>query len=97
MIEIVVHEVRGRCPVFRVGDKIVVDGPRLVLEQTYAVCIHALPVLLHYVPALEHGVRPAELDLTRPEDPEHAYVQCPDPGEPYACGGTVVFKLRKVR
>jgi hypothetical protein len=23
------------------------------------------------------------------------YVQCPDPGEPYTCGGTVVFELGK--
>jgi len=24
-----------------------------------------------------------------------SYVQCPDPGEPYTCGGTVVFELRR--
>jgi hypothetical protein len=23
------------------------------------------------------------------------YVQCPDPGAPYTCGGTVVFELRR--
>jgi hypothetical protein len=25
------------------------------------------------------------------------YVQCPDPGEPYTCGGTVIFELRRGR
>jgi len=25
------------------------------------------------------------------------YVQCPDPEEPYPCGGTAVFKLRRER
>jgi hypothetical protein len=25
------------------------------------------------------------------------YVQCPDPGEPYTCGGTVLFELRRER
>ena len=25
------------------------------------------------------------------------YAQCPDPGEPYTCGGTVVFELRRER
>jgi len=25
------------------------------------------------------------------------YVQCPGPGEPYTCGGTVVFELRGER
>lgn len=97
MIEIVVHAIRGRCPVFKIGDKIVIEGPKVVLERTDALCVHALAVLLHYVPALEHGVLPHELDLTKAEDPEHAYVQCPDPGEPYTCGGTVIFRMRKVR
>jgi len=23
------------------------------------------------------------------------YVQCPDPGKPYTCGGTVVFELKR--
>jgi hypothetical protein len=23
------------------------------------------------------------------------YAQCPDPGEPYTCGGTVIFELRR--
>jgi len=97
MIEIEVHEIRGRCPVFKVGDRIVVEGPRIVLEQTDALCIHALTALLHFITALEHGVKPIELDLTTEEDPENAFVQCPDPGRPFTCGGTVIFRLRKVR
>ena len=97
MIEITVHQIRGRCPVFKVGDKIVIDGPRIVLERTNALCVHALPVLLHYVPALEHGVKPVELDITKAEDPDHAYLQCPDPGEPFTCGGTVIFRLKKIK
>ena len=97
MIEIVVYRVKGRCPVFRTGDKIIVDGPKIVLEETDALCVHALPVLLHFITALEHGVEPLKLDLTTEADPDHAYVQCPDPGEPFTCGGTVIFKLRKIR
>jgi len=25
------------------------------------------------------------------------YVQCPDPGEPYTCGGAVIFELKRER
>ena len=38
MLEIVVHEVRGYCPVYKVGDKIVIDDPEIVLEKTDVLC-----------------------------------------------------------
>ena len=96
MLEIEVSEVRGNCPVYKVGDKITVDDPEIVLEKTDALCIHALSSLLHYVLALERGADPVSLGLSTPKDGEHAYVQCVDPGEPYTHGGTVIFKIGKV-
>ena len=36
MLEVEVCEVRGKCPVHKVGDKILIDGPRIVLEKTDA-------------------------------------------------------------
>ena len=42
MLEIVVHEIRGFCPVYKVGDKIVIDDPEVILEKTDALCTHAL-------------------------------------------------------
>ena len=41
MLEIVVHKIRGYCP-YKVGDKIVIDDPEIVLEKTDALCTHAL-------------------------------------------------------
>jgi len=96
MLEIEVCEVRGRCPVYKLGDKIVIEVPEIVLEKTDALCIHALSTLLHYVVALDHGVDPVELGLTKSEDKEHAYIQCVDPYEPYTHGGTVVFRCRRI-
>jgi uncharacterized repeat protein (TIGR04076 family) len=96
MLEIEVVEVRGCCPVHSVGDKIVVDDPEIVLGKTDALCTHALSSLLHYVVALERGVDPVSLGLSKPDDREHAYVQCVDPSEPYTQGGTVIFKISKV-
>jgi uncharacterized repeat protein (TIGR04076 family) len=47
MLEIEVVEVRGKCPVHKVGDKIVVDGPNIVLEETDALRVHVLSIILH--------------------------------------------------
>ena len=96
MLEIEVIEVRGKCPVYKVGDKIVIDGARIVLDKTNALCIHALPVILHYAVALDEGVNPVKLGLTKHEDKENAYIQCVDPWKPYTEGGTVIFRIRRV-
>ncbi len=96
MLEIKVCEIRGHCPVYKPDDKIVIDGPKIVIEKTDALCIHALSTLLQYVVALDHGVDPVELGLTTPEDREHAYIQCVDPYEPYSHGGTVIFKCKRI-
>jgi len=95
MLEIEVCEIRGYCPVYKVGDKAVVDGAEIVLEKTDAVCIHALSSLLHYVVALDEGVDPRKLGLSK--EKENAYIQCVDPGEPYTNGGTVIFKCRRIK
>lgn len=95
MLEIEVCNVKGKCPVHKVGDRIVIDGPRIVLEKTDAVCVHALPSLLHYNIALEEGVDPRKLGLSK--DGKSAYIHCVDPGEPYTSGGTVIFKCSRTR
>jgi len=95
-LEIEVVEVRGKCPVHKVGDRIVIDGAKVVLEKTDALCIHALSVILHYAVALDEGVDPVKLGLTKPGDNDSAYVQCVDPWRPYTDGGTVIFRMRRV-
>ena len=65
MLIIEVSEIRGKCPVYKKGDKIVIDGPEIVLEKTDAICIHALAPLLHYVVALREGVDPVKLGLSK--------------------------------
>ena len=96
MLQIEVVEVRGTCPVHKVGDKIMVDDPRIILEKTDALCTHALSSLLHYVLALDRGADPVSLGLSKQDDKTHAYIQCVDPGEPFTRGGTVIFRVSKV-
>ncbi|ADL58911.1 TIGR04076 family protein [Methanothermobacter marburgensis] len=97
MLEIRVHEIRGKCPVHREGDRITVDDPEIDLERTDALCTHALSTILHYTTILERNWCPVELGLTVDGDEEHAYMQCVDPGEPYTDGGTVIFQVRGLR
>jgi uncharacterized repeat protein (TIGR04076 family) len=74
----------------------VVDDPKIVLDETDAVCTHALSTILHYTTILENDWIPSKLGLTREGDEDHAYLQCVDPGEPYTDGGTVIFRCRKI-
>ena len=94
MLEIRVCEIRGKCPVYKVGDRMVIDGASIVLDKTDALCVHALSTLLHYVVALDEGADPVKLGLSK--DKERAYMQCVDPGTPYTEGGTVIFECRKI-
>lgn len=54
MLEIEVCEISGSCPVHRVGDKIVIDVPKILLDRTDALCTHVLSTLLHYTTILEN-------------------------------------------
>ncbi len=94
MLEITVHEIKGRCPVHRVGDRIVVDAGEINMDMTDNLCTHALGSLLHYTTALEHDVSPEKLGLSRGD--KTAFLQCPDPGCPYTDGGTVTFSCKKI-
>ncbi|MEA2066846.1 MAG: TIGR04076 family protein [Thermotogota bacterium] len=72
MIEVV--KIKGKRPVYKVGGKILIDGPKIDLEKTDDLCINALPSLLHYAVALEGGVDPVKLGLTTEKDPDDAYI-----------------------
>jgi uncharacterized repeat protein (TIGR04076 family) len=91
-----VKEIRGKCPVFNVGDKIVVESPKIVVEKTDNICVHAFGCMLSMIVALSRGISFKELGLAR-EEGEKGYFQCLDPGKPYTNGGTVLFEMRRER
>ncbi|HIH72389.1 MAG TPA: TIGR04076 family protein [Thermococcaceae archaeon] len=91
---ITVVEIKGKCPVFKVGDKIVIEGPKVNLKETDAICTHAFASFLPYIVALRKGIKASEIGLGKGEK---AYVQCLDPGPPYTDGGTVIFEITVVR
>jgi len=60
---VTVKEIRGKCPVFKVEDKIVIESPNIVPEKTDALCVHALGSMLSMITALSHGIGFKELGL----------------------------------
>ena len=92
---ITVKEIKYNCPVYQIGDKIVLDeGYRLNLHETSNVCMHSLASIMPYYIALYRGVDPVTLGLSR--DGKKAYIQCLDPCK-YTGGGTVIFEIEKFR
>jgi uncharacterized repeat protein (TIGR04076 family) len=55
MLDIKVRRIKGICPVYKVGKRMIIYGPKILLNKTDTVCVHALSALLHYVVALENG------------------------------------------
>ncbi|MBN1273496.1 MAG: TIGR04076 family protein [Candidatus Aminicenantes bacterium] len=89
-----VDEIKGSCPVYNRGDRIVLDeGYRVNLALTDNICMHSLASLLPYYIALSKGVDPADLGLAGENG--CAYLQCLDPLE-ITGGGTVIFRISRI-
>jgi uncharacterized repeat protein (TIGR04076 family) len=88
-----IKEIRGNCPVFNVGERIVIESPKIIVDK---ICVHALGCMLSTIVPLSHGVSFKQLGLAK-EEKEKGYVQCLDPGKPYTNGGTVLFEIKRKR
>jgi len=91
---ITVKEIRGKCPVHKMGDKIILEAPEVVTAKTDALCVHALGSMLSMIIPLARGVSFKDLGLAYREG-NVGYLQCLDPGEPFTPGGTVIFEIRR--
>ena len=91
-----VETIRGHCPVYEVGDQIVLDhGFRFNLQETTNACMHSLASILPYHIALSKGVPPEQMGLAHKERKDgKAYVQCLDPCD-VTGGGTVTFSIER--
>ncbi|MBW2060984.1 MAG: TIGR04076 family protein [Deltaproteobacteria bacterium] len=92
---ITVVEIKGSCPVYKIGDRITLqNGYILDPAATDTVCMHSLASILPYYVALSRGIKAADLNLSRGNS-DDAYVQCLDPCE-ITGGGTVRFKISRL-
>lgn len=88
-----IQEIKGHCPVYRLGDRIVLDeGYRLNCRKSESICMHSMTSIMPYYVALYRGINPKDLGLSK--DGQRAYVQCLDPCE-HTGGGTVIFEIEK--
>jgi len=88
-----VKEIRGHYAIsYKPGDCFLIER-YYIRDARRGVCLHALAAILTLVSPFLKGVSARALDMGREDDV--GYVQCPDPGEPYTSGGTVVFELRR--
>jgi len=55
ILEIIIHEIKEVCPVYKKDDRIIIDDSKIVLDETDALCIHALSIILNYTMILEHS------------------------------------------
>ena len=85
-------KIKGICPVYKIGEKTVINGPCIDLEKSDKVCIHALFSLGSFIVALRDGINPFNVGLSKDTE-EPAYFQCLDPGPPWTNGGTVLFEV----
>jgi len=94
---ITVEEVKGRCPVYKEGDKIVLDrGYQVNLQETTCICMHSLAAMMPWYVAIAKGIEPRKMGLARAGSQDNkAYVHCPDPCE-ITGGGTTVFSILRV-
>jgi len=92
-VTVQVKEVRGNCALgYKPGDTFTIEK-FYVKDTGKGVCLHVLASMLTLLAPLLKGVPATALGIGR--DNDTGYVQCPDPGKPYTCGGTVVFELKR--
>lgn len=90
-----VKDIKGYCPIYRVGDSFTIEWFYIKPEVSSNVCLHALSSMLTLLSAFMHGLSARDLGIGGEDDV--GYVQCPDPGSPYTKGGTVTFELRRLK
>ncbi|PUA31930.1 MAG: hypothetical protein B7O98_08050 [Zestosphaera tikiterensis] len=94
LVEVVVKEVRGFCSIgYKPGDRFIIEKYYIRSNQEKPICLHALSSMLTLITPFLKGVSARDLGIGSEDNV--GYVQCPDPGKPYTCGGTVVFELKR--
>ena len=96
-VTVEVVEVRENCAAnYKIGDKFTINVFCIEPKENMAkVCIHALTSMISLLSPFLHGVSAKLLGIGEKDD--EGYLQCPDPGKPYTCGGTVIFRVKRER
>ena len=93
-VKIVVKDVEGKCAAgYKPGDEFVIEDFYIKPNQRVKICMHALSAMATLLIPFIKGISAKKLGIGKEEN--IGYVQCPDPGPPYTCGGNVIFELQR--
>ncbi len=70
---VVITVVESRCDLYKIGDKIYINGPLIDTEKSSNICTTAMMSIYSFVFAMRKGVTAEELGYNEP-----VTVQCPD-------------------
>lgn len=84
-IKVVAKEVL-KCSLFKEGDKFVVDGAEIVMDETDRVCIHALCAFFPIISALSKGIKFEDYEIGKGNKGK---LRCPDQEG-------VIFELERI-
>jgi uncharacterized repeat protein (TIGR04076 family) len=88
-----VAEIKGNCPVYKVGDSFTLDdGYRLISH--IPLCMHSLAAIIPHYNVLRIS-EPDLWGLAGKKDKTKAYVQCLDPFS-YTDGGTAILEISRI-
>lgn len=91
-LKISVVKIAGHCPLYQEGDSFTLqEGYKLIAGQP--LCMHALASLMPFYNALRVA-DPARLGLAGKDNPQKAFIQCPDACA-FTAGGSVVFAIER--
>lgn len=93
-VTITVEKLEGVCPLYAPGLTVAtLNGWYFEAGQEMKLCSHAVAAMLTALGPFSKGVSARDLGFGKEAD--LAYIQCPDPGKPYTCGGTATFRLER--
>jgi uncharacterized repeat protein (TIGR04076 family) len=93
-VKVIVENLDGVCPLYKPGQTVCeLNCWYFDKKKMMNLCGHALLSMMSALVPFSRGISAKEMGFGKEDDV--AFVQCPDPGEPYTCGGTVVFRLER--
>lgn len=91
-----VEEIRGSCPIYKEGDKIVLDSvypaEKLNKEESNEICLRVIHNMWHHL--IWQGGSEEVVKHMVGITGEYR-IACPMPGDPYTPCGYVIFKIKR--
>jgi len=91
-----VEEIRGECPVYKVGDKIVIESDgvseQLIVEESDAICMRVTDSMWNRLAWQSIGDEYLQHLVGTVGE---CRIACPHPGKPYTPCGTAIFRINR--